>query len=110
MGCDRYQTGALTPIVRWLSQGMTRAAAPPHPPRPAVRAENVPAAGRLGAVNAAVAGKKHVSVTFSSWLFTYSLIERNSTYLDIYNTSRAVNELDEAQLLARLALIKIDTI
>lgn len=50
-----YQTGALTPIVRWLSQGMTRAAAPPHPPRPAVRAENVPAAGRLGAVNAAVA-------------------------------------------------------
>ncbi|XP_061361969.1 uncharacterized protein LOC133305744 isoform X2 [Gastrolobium bilobum] len=39
-----YQTGALTPVVRWLSQGMHRAAAPPHSPRPAARAENVPAA------------------------------------------------------------------
>ncbi|XP_004487987.1 uncharacterized protein [Cicer arietinum] len=39
-----YQTGALTPIIRWLSQGMQRAAAPPRPPRPAARAENVPAA------------------------------------------------------------------
>ncbi|GMY35251.1 hypothetical protein FCV25MIE_30493 [Fagus crenata] len=48
-----YQTGALTPIVRWLSQGMQRAAAPPHPPRPAVRAEN--AAARQGVENAAVA-------------------------------------------------------
>ncbi|KAL2970774.1 hypothetical protein AAZX31_15G157800 [Glycine max] len=38
-----YQTGALTPIIRWLSRGMQRAAAPPHPPRPAARAENVPA-------------------------------------------------------------------
>ncbi|XP_028774149.1 uncharacterized protein LOC114731188 [Neltuma alba] len=46
-----YQTGALTPIVRWLSQGMQRAAAPPHPPRPAARAENVPAA-RQGVDNA----------------------------------------------------------
>ncbi|KAJ6296434.1 hypothetical protein OIU78_024311 [Salix suchowensis] len=35
-----YQTGALTPLVRWLSQSMQRAAAPPRPPRPAVRAEN----------------------------------------------------------------------
>uniref|UniRef100_A0A2P2JMA1 Uncharacterized protein LOC105122546 isoform X1 n=2 Tax=Rhizophora mucronata TaxID=61149 RepID=A0A2P2JMA1_RHIMU len=41
-----YQTGALTPLVRWLSQSMHRAAAPPHPPRPAVRAENGPAAAR----------------------------------------------------------------
>ncbi|XP_015960025.1 uncharacterized protein LOC107483932 isoform X1 [Arachis duranensis] len=50
-----YQTGALTPIVRWLSQGMQRAAAPPQPPRPAApRAENVPAA-RQGADNAAPA-------------------------------------------------------
>lgn len=40
----RYQTGALTPIIRWLSQGMQRAATPPHPPRPAVRADNIPAA------------------------------------------------------------------
>lgn len=47
-----YQTGALTPIVRWLSQGMQRAAAPPHPPRPAVRAENV-AAARQGVENVA---------------------------------------------------------
>ncbi|XP_077214704.1 uncharacterized protein LOC143849531 [Tasmannia lanceolata] len=37
-----YQTGALTPFIRWLSQGMQRAAAPPQP-RPAVRAENRPA-------------------------------------------------------------------
>ncbi|KAF5200826.1 transmembrane protein [Thalictrum thalictroides] len=35
-----YQTGALTPLIRWLSQGMHRAAAPPQP-RPPVRAENV---------------------------------------------------------------------
>ncbi|CAK7345740.1 unnamed protein product [Dovyalis caffra] len=39
-----YQTGALTPLVRWLSQSMQRAAAPPRPPRPAVRAENADAA------------------------------------------------------------------
>jgi hypothetical protein len=38
--CCRYQTGALTPLVQWLSQSMQRAAAPPRPPRPAVRAEN----------------------------------------------------------------------
>ncbi|KAJ4709249.1 Transmembrane protein [Melia azedarach] len=41
-----YQTGALTPFLRWLSQSMQRAAQPPHPPRPAVRAENVHAAAR----------------------------------------------------------------
>ena len=35
---------------------MQRAAAPPHPPRPAARAENVPAAGRQGDGNAALAG------------------------------------------------------
>ncbi|OMO61136.1 hypothetical protein CCACVL1_23724 [Corchorus capsularis] len=49
-----YQTGALTPLVRWLSQGMHRAAAPPHPPRPAAR-ENIPPAGRHGNDNAALA-------------------------------------------------------
>ncbi|XP_054820889.1 uncharacterized protein LOC129319834 [Prosopis cineraria] len=49
-----YQTGALTPIIRWLSQGMQRAAAPPHPARPAVQAENAPAA-RQGIDNAAPA-------------------------------------------------------
>ncbi|KAG5594292.1 hypothetical protein H5410_035524 [Solanum commersonii] len=43
-----YQTGALSPLVRWLSQGMQRAAAPPQPPRPPVRADNVPGAGRQG--------------------------------------------------------------
>ncbi|KAM7481130.1 hypothetical protein LguiB_005713 [Lonicera macranthoides] len=38
-----YQTGALAPLVRWLSQGMQRAARPAQPPRPpAVRADNVP--------------------------------------------------------------------
>ncbi|XP_045788983.1 uncharacterized protein LOC123884031 [Trifolium pratense] len=49
-----YQTGALTPIIRWLSQNMQRAAAPPRPPRPAARAENVPPA-RPEADNAAPA-------------------------------------------------------
>ncbi|KAF9679844.1 hypothetical protein SADUNF_Sadunf06G0057200 [Salix dunnii] len=39
-----YQTGALTPLVRWLSQSMQRAAVPPLPPRPAVRVENAGAA------------------------------------------------------------------
>ncbi|KAL8154007.1 hypothetical protein V2J09_011767 [Rumex salicifolius] len=34
-----HQTGALTPIVRWISQAMHRAAAPPRTPRPAVRAD-----------------------------------------------------------------------
>lgn len=41
-----YQTGALTPIVQWLSQSMRRAAQPPHPPRPVVRGENAPGAAR----------------------------------------------------------------
>ncbi|KAJ0250862.1 Transmembrane protein [Hirschfeldia incana] len=42
-----YQTGALAPFIRWLSQGMHRAAIPPPPPRaqrPAARADNDPAA------------------------------------------------------------------
>ncbi|CAO2822946.1 unnamed protein product [Amaranthus hypochondriacus] len=34
-----YQTGSLTPLVRWISQAMHRAAAPPQPPRPAARVE-----------------------------------------------------------------------
>ncbi|XP_024024168.1 uncharacterized protein LOC21399886 [Morus notabilis] len=50
-----YQTGALTPMIRWLSQGMHRAAVPPHPLRPAVRAENVPPPARQGIENAALA-------------------------------------------------------
>ncbi|XP_039030382.1 uncharacterized protein LOC120164801 [Hibiscus syriacus] len=54
-----YQTGALTPLIRWLSQGMQRAAAPPHPRAPAARAENVPAAGRQGNENAALAGAEN---------------------------------------------------
>ena len=37
----RYQTGALAPLVRWLSQGMQRAAAPPQPPRAAGRPDNI---------------------------------------------------------------------
>ncbi|KAH7572549.1 hypothetical protein JRO89_XS04G0273600 [Xanthoceras sorbifolium] len=50
-----YQTGALTPLLRWLQQSMQRAAAPPHPPRPAVRADNVPAAAGQVNENAALA-------------------------------------------------------
>ncbi|KAL9242294.1 hypothetical protein vseg_016311 [Gypsophila vaccaria] len=34
-----YQTGALTPLMRWISQAMHRAAAPPRPARPAPRVE-----------------------------------------------------------------------
>ena len=56
VGPCRYQTGALAPLVRWLSQGMQRAAAPPQPPRPAVRADNVPGAGRQGNDNVAAGG------------------------------------------------------
>ncbi|KAK6126601.1 hypothetical protein DH2020_039647 [Rehmannia glutinosa] len=52
---DKYQTGALAPVVRWLSQGMRRAAAPPQPPRPAVRAANLPAAGGPGNENVGIA-------------------------------------------------------
>ncbi|XP_077236808.1 uncharacterized protein LOC143878403 isoform X2 [Tasmannia lanceolata] len=37
-----YQTGALTPFIRWVSRGMHRAAAPLQP-QPVVRAENGPA-------------------------------------------------------------------
>ncbi|CAH8364287.1 unnamed protein product [Eruca vesicaria subsp. sativa] len=39
-----YQTGALAPLIRWLSQGMHRAAVPPRAPRPAARVDNDPAA------------------------------------------------------------------
>ncbi|XP_051114323.1 uncharacterized protein LOC127239968 [Andrographis paniculata] len=46
-----YQTGALAPIVRWLSQGMQRAAAPPQRPRPVPRADNLAAAGGQGNEN-----------------------------------------------------------
>ncbi|KAH6754890.1 transmembrane protein [Perilla frutescens var. hirtella] len=48
-----YQTGALAPVIQWLSQGMRRAAAPPA--RPAARADNLPAAGEQGNENAGVA-------------------------------------------------------
>ncbi|XP_031114662.1 uncharacterized protein LOC116018800 isoform X1 [Ipomoea triloba] len=48
-----YQTGALAPLIRWLSQGMQRGAAPPQRPRPAVRAENAALAGRQGNQNGA---------------------------------------------------------
>ncbi|KAF9597510.1 hypothetical protein IFM89_019037 [Coptis chinensis] len=44
---DRFISigGALTPLIRWLSQGMHRAAAPPQP-QPPVRAENALGAAR----------------------------------------------------------------
>lgn len=51
----RYQTGALAPVIQWLSQGMRRAAAPPA--RPAARADNLPAAGEEGNENAGLVGK-----------------------------------------------------
>ncbi|KAK7329155.1 hypothetical protein VNO77_23303 [Canavalia gladiata] len=57
-----YQTGALTPIIRWLSQGMQRAAAPPHPPRPAARAENVPAPRQEGDNAAQAEGQAEVEI------------------------------------------------
>ncbi|KAL0704374.1 hypothetical protein Bca4012_070799 [Brassica carinata] len=49
IGCletfDRYQTGALASFIRWLSQGMHRAAVPsPRAHRPAGRGDNDPAA------------------------------------------------------------------
>lgn len=50
-----YQTGALAPLIRWLSQGMQRAATPPQQPRPAVRADNIPAAARPENENAPLA-------------------------------------------------------
>jgi hypothetical protein len=64
--CYRYQTGALTPIIRWLSQNMQRAAAPPRPPRPAARADNVPPA-RQEADNAAPAGMSAYDFAFASF-------------------------------------------
>ncbi|KAG8373963.1 hypothetical protein BUALT_Bualt11G0080700 [Buddleja alternifolia] len=53
-----YQTGALAPVIRWLSQGMRRAAAPPEPQRPAVRADNLPAAGGQGNENVGAEGPR----------------------------------------------------
>ncbi|KAL8158439.1 hypothetical protein AgCh_002934 [Apium graveolens] len=53
-----YQTGALAPLVRWLSQGMQRAAAPPQPPRQAVRPDNIPPFDRQGNGDAAWAGNQ----------------------------------------------------
>ncbi|XP_075475030.1 uncharacterized protein LOC142505808 isoform X2 [Primulina tabacum] len=50
-----YQTGALAPVIRWLSQGMRRAAAPPQPPRAGVQADNIPAGEALGNENAGMA-------------------------------------------------------
>ncbi|XP_073157209.1 uncharacterized protein [Henckelia pumila] len=51
-----YQTGALAPVIRWLSLGMRRAAAPPQPPRAGVQAaDNIPAAAAPGNENAGMA-------------------------------------------------------
>jgi len=73
--CYRYQTGALTPIVRWLSQNMQRAAAPPRPPRPAARAENVPPAGQVVA-NAPPAGM--ICLLFYSNEFAFVSVGRET--------------------------------
>ncbi|KZV46109.1 hypothetical protein F511_30686, partial [Dorcoceras hygrometricum] len=53
-----YQTGALAPVIRWLSQGMRRAPAPPQPPRAGVQAENIPDGAALGDENAGMAGEQ----------------------------------------------------
>ncbi|XP_073043859.1 uncharacterized protein [Primulina eburnea] len=50
-----YQTGALAPVIRWLSQGMRRAAAPPQQPRAGVQADNIPAGAAHGNENAGMA-------------------------------------------------------
>ncbi|CAD5329492.1 unnamed protein product [Arabidopsis thaliana] len=55
-----YQTGALAPFVRWLSQGMHRAAVPPaRAHRPAVRADNDPAAAVPLNENAVLEGQEN---------------------------------------------------
>ncbi|VFQ74397.1 unnamed protein product [Cuscuta campestris] len=46
-----YQTGALAPLIRWLSQGMRRGVAPRQRPRPAARAEVAALAERQGNEN-----------------------------------------------------------
>ncbi|KAK6147424.1 hypothetical protein DH2020_018336 [Rehmannia glutinosa] len=50
-----YQTGALAPVIRWLSQRTQRAAVRPQPPRAAVRADNLPAAEAQGNENDGIA-------------------------------------------------------
>ncbi|KAG9449235.1 hypothetical protein H6P81_009200 [Aristolochia fimbriata] len=52
-----YQTGVLTPLIRWLSQGMHRAAAPPQP-RPPVRAMNEGVPANAGAHALPVQGEQ----------------------------------------------------
>ncbi|EEF34577.1 uncharacterized protein LOC8262535 [Ricinus communis] len=52
-----YQTGALTPLVQWLSQSMQRAAQPPRPPRPVVRPENAPPVARQNEIVALAEGQ-----------------------------------------------------
>lgn len=74
-GWCRYQTGALTPLVRWLQQGMQRAAAPPQPPRPDARLDNLPPGARQGNENAAGPGiflLASLSSITSTWVFENS--------------------------------------
>ncbi|XP_068638297.1 uncharacterized protein [Aristolochia californica] len=52
-----YQTGVLTPLIRWLSQGMHRAAAPPQP-LPPIRAVNEGAPANAGAPIVPVHGEQ----------------------------------------------------
>ncbi|KAL6575240.1 hypothetical protein OROMI_012525 [Orobanche minor] len=51
-----YQTGALAPVVRWLSQRTQRAVVHPRPLRAAVQADNLPAAEVQGNENVGLAG------------------------------------------------------
>ncbi|GER41782.1 RING/U-box superfamily protein [Striga asiatica] len=50
-----YQTGALAPVIRWLSERTQRAVARPQPPR----ADNLPAAEGRGDENAGLAGAEN---------------------------------------------------
>lgn len=83
VGKCRYQTGALAPVIRWLSQGMQRAAAPPQAPRGAVRADNLPAAGAQQNDNAGLAGKFFQTRIFltravSTWSGLYGFMSCDS--------------------------------
>nr|GEX32782.1 UBN2 domain-containing protein [Tanacetum cinerariifolium] len=60
----KYQTGALAPLIWWLSQGMQRPATPPQQPRPAAQADNVPEAARQENKNAPL-GEKSIASGFA---------------------------------------------
>lgn len=60
----RYQTGALTPLMRWISQAMHRAAAPPRQPRPVARVDPVVGQGNNNVVAAAAGNLLFFSLAY----------------------------------------------